>query len=179
MAAPSFTQGVIRAEKLAVFTSSKEIDEWQIREFFHEKWEILSQNMDGQTMLFITGVHGSLDGKLLEDADSLETLITQFTEIGRMKSIREDMAKRKIKAEFLGVQDFYKDEASKEIDDIKLVNKIKEIDPHMVIMVICYSQFLDLKFLLEESGILSEARLNRDLRVQSKGHFLTLSKLLS
>ena len=75
--AVSFTQGVIRIEKLAIFTASEEVDEWQIRQFFLEKWEFLTQNMDGCTMLFITGVHGTADGQLAEDADSLETMIRQ------------------------------------------------------------------------------------------------------
>ena len=108
--ATSFLQGVICVENLSIFTALEEIDEWQIREFFHEKWETLSKNMDGQTMLFITGVHGSPDGKLLEDADSLETMKTQIQEIGRMQTIREDMVARNIKVEFIGVQHFYKDE---------------------------------------------------------------------
>ena len=75
--ASSFSQGVIRAEKLAIFTSSKEIDEFQIREFFLERWDFLSQGLDNGTMLFLAGVHGTEDGKVVEVADSLETMIQQ------------------------------------------------------------------------------------------------------
>ena len=75
--AASFSQGVIRAEKLAIFTSSKEVDEWQIREFFLERWDFLSQGLDNGTMLFLAGVHGSEDGKVVEVADRLETMIQQ------------------------------------------------------------------------------------------------------
>ena len=75
--AASFSQGVIRAEKLAIFTSSKEVDEWQIREFFLERWDFLSQGLDNGTMLFLAGVHGTKDGKVIEVADSLETMIRQ------------------------------------------------------------------------------------------------------
>ena len=75
--AASFSQGVIRAEKLAIFTSSKEVDEFQIREFFLERWDFLSQGLDNGTMLFLAGVHGTKDGKVGEISDSLETMIRQ------------------------------------------------------------------------------------------------------
>ena len=41
-----------------------------------------------------------------------------------MQTIREDMAKRNIKAEFIGIQNFYKDKITKEIDEIGLISKI-------------------------------------------------------
>ena len=46
----------------------------------------------------------------------------------------------------------------------------------MTLMVICYSNTLDLKFLLEEKGLFSEARINRDLNILSKGKILTLNE---
>ena len=77
--ASSFNQGVIRAEKLAIFTSSKEVDEFQIREFFLQRWDLLSQGLDNGTMLFLVGVHGTEDGKVGENSDSLETMMRQVT----------------------------------------------------------------------------------------------------
>ena len=174
--AVSFTQGVIRLEKLAIFCASEKVNEWQIREFFLEKWKLLSPNLDNGTMLFITGVHGRADGHLDEDADSLETMIRQFN-VGAMKPIREEMLERNIKAEFIAIQSFFKNEKTKEIKEEKLIAHIRQIDPQMVIMVICYGQILDLKFLLEESGIFSELRFNRDLCIQSRGKFLSMSKV--
>ena len=82
--AASFSQGVIRVEKLAIFSSSKEVDEFQIREFFLERWDFLSQGLDNGTMLFLAGVHGTEEGKLVENADSLETIIRQV-----LKSIKD------------------------------------------------------------------------------------------
>ena len=75
--AASFSQGVIRAEKLAIFTSREEVDEFQIREFFLEHWDFLSQGLDNGTLLFLAGLHGTEDGKVVEVADSLETMIGQ------------------------------------------------------------------------------------------------------
>ena len=75
--AASFSQGVIRAEKLAIFTSSQEVDERQIREFFLERWDFLSQGLDNGTILFLAGVHGTEDGRVVEFADSFENMILQ------------------------------------------------------------------------------------------------------
>ena len=46
----------------------------------------------------------------------------------------------------------------------------------MTVMVICYSNTLDLKFLLEAKGKFSEARINRDLNILSKGKILTMNQ---
>ena len=173
--ATSFSQGVICAEKLAIFTSSDEVDEWQIREFFLEKWTFLSQFMDHGTILFIAGVHGTKEGKLSECADSLETMIRQF-KIPKMKSIEKDMEERNIKAEFLGIHQYYKNIDTKEIDEDAVLTKIQKISPQMVVMVICYSQCLEFRFLLEEKGIFSELRMNRDLCLTSKGKILTMNQ---
>ena len=93
-----------------------------------------------------------------------------------MKAIKLEMTERNIKAKFLGIHEYYKDETTKDINEENLVDDIKKINPSMVVMVICYSQILHLRFLLEGAGIFSEVRLNRDLCLQSKGQILTLSE---
>ena len=42
-------------------------------------------------------------------------------------------------------------------------------------MMICYSQFLDLKFLLERNGLFAEMRMNRELNILSNGQILTMN----
>ena len=78
-----------------------------------------------------------------------------------MKSIKEDMEERNIKAEFLGIHQYYKNIDTKEIDEVAVLTKIQKISPQMVVMVICYSQCLEFRFLLEEKGIFSELRMKR------------------
>ena len=93
-----------------------------------------------------------------------------------MQAIKLEMIERNIKAKFLGIHEYYKDEMTKDINETRLVDDVKKINPSMVVMVICYSQILHLRFLLEGSGIFSEVRLNRDLCLQSKGQILTLTE---
>ena len=173
--AKSFTQGVLQIEKLTIFSSNNEVDEWQIREFFHEKWDFLSQRLDNGTLLFMTGVHGTEDGKLGKFADSLDTMIRQF-KIPKMERIKKDIEKRNIRIEFLGIHEYYTDVSTKQIDEERVINDVRKIHPNMVVMVICYSQISSLKFLLEERGLFAEARINRELCIQSKGQILTMTK---
>ena len=43
--------------------------------------------------------------------------------------------------------------------------------------MICYSNILELKFLLEEKGLFTEMRINRDLNILSDGQILTMNDL--
>ena len=93
-----------------------------------------------------------------------------------MRAIKAEMKERNIQAKFLGIHKYYKDEDRKEIDEERLISDVQKINASMVVIVICYSQLLELKFLLEGAGIFSEVRMNRDLCLQSKGQILTMSE---
>ena len=71
--------------------------------------------------------------------------------------------------------DFIVNEETREIDETGLVSKIQSINPQITIMLICYSQILELKFLLEEKGLFAEMRMNRDLNILSNGQILTMN----
>ena len=73
--------------------------------------------------------------------------------------------------------DFFIDKESKKIDEEGLICKIRSINPQMVIMIICYSQIIELKFLLERTGIFAELRMNRELNILSNGQILTMNEV--
>ena len=87
----------------------------------------------------------------------------------------DEKEKRNIKFAYLAIPDYFKDEETKEIDEDRLIYEIRSTNPQIIIMVIYYSQILDLKFLLEERGILAEIRMNRDLNILSRGQILTMN----
>ena len=93
-----------------------------------------------------------------------------------MQAIKAEMEERNITAKFLGLHEYFKDFSTEEIDERRLVDDIKEINPTLAVMVICYSQILHLRFLLEGAGIFSEVRINRDICLLSKGQILTMSE---
>ena len=168
----------IHTEKLAIFSANAETDEWQIREYMVQNWAKLTEGLKNSTILFMAGAHGLSNGKLSEATDSVEVLQTQFTKIVPKKypKLIEDKNKRRIEFAFLNVTHFYKNEKSKQIDENKLECKILEINPGIVVIVICFSRTLDLKFLLEGKGIFSKLRIQRDLNLVSKGKVLTLNE---
>ena len=75
----------------------------------------------------------------------------------------------------MDIPDFIINEESKELDEIGIVSEIRSINPQITIMMICYSQILKLKFLLEGTGLFSEMRINRDLNILSNGQILTMN----
>ena len=188
----SFSQGVIRIENLAIVTSNGEVSPWQAKEIILKKWDILSQQLDNGIVLFIAGAHGTKAGNLDDFETSCETLINmvmmlhlcfdyyksvslfQF-ESKRMKEFRGVMESRNIVRKYLNIRQFVKDGITKVVDEKRLVNEIKTISPAIIVIVICYSSTLNIKFLLESCGIFSEVRMNRDMCIQSLGKILTMS----
>ena len=85
------------------------------------------------------------------------------------------MAKRGIKIEFLNVPDFFLDGDSNEINEDALVSEIQLVNPQIIIVMICYSHFLDLKSLLERVGLFPTLRINQDLNILSNGQILTMN----
>merc|ERR1711860_74245 len=87
----------------------------------------------------------------------------------------KDMEKRSIKIEFLNVPDFFLNEDTKEINEHALVSEIRSVNPQVIIVMICYSQFLELKYLLERTGLFPALRINQDLNILSNGQILTMN----
>ena len=87
----------------------------------------------------------------------------------------EDKERRNIKFAFIEVPNFFKNEETREIDKDALVSEIRSINPQIAFMALEYSQTLDLKFLLEASGLFSELRMNRELNIRSGGKILTMN----
>ena len=176
--AASIEHQIVHADKLAVFTCNDEIDERQIRFYVIDNWKTLTLGMDNSTILFLAGVHGYETGKLGPNG-YIEDMENQFS-LRVLKNcdsewLLEEKEKRNITFEFLAIPDYFQNEETKEIDENALVSKIRSINPQITIMVICYSQILDLKFLLEGRGLFAEMRMNRDLNILSNGQILTMN----
>ena len=75
----------------------------------------------------------------------------------------------------MNVPDFFLNEETKEIKEDALVSAIRSVNPRIIIMMICYSQILDLKYLLERAGLFPALRINQDLNILSNGQILTMN----
>ena len=74
--------------------------------------------------------------------------------------------------ELVNVDDFYNDK--RELDNKGLQERIEVISPSIVLISICYSQKLDLRFVLEMKGIFPMLRLQGDLRLVTNGKQIDL-----
>ena len=81
------------------------------------------------------------------------------------------MAQKNIKFEFVDVNEFYDEK-----DDLK-EEKLKELrakDPSLVLICICFSETLDIRFAFEILGMFPKMRLERGLQLATKGRQIKL-----
>ena len=85
---------------------------------------------------------------------------------------REDIKKRMIKIELLNLDEYYNDK--KELNRHALKTKIICISPSILLISVCYSEKLDLRFVLEMEGIFPGLKLQGDLRLATNGKLIEL-----
>ena len=83
----------------------------------------------------------------------------------------EDIKKRMIKIELLNLDEYYND---KELNRQALKTKIIHISPSILLISVCYSEKLDLRFVLEMEGIFPGLKLQGDLRLATNGKLIEL-----
>ena len=84
----------------------------------------------------------------------------------------EDIKKRMIKIELLNLDEYYNDK--KELNRQALKTKIIRISPSILLISVCYSEKLDLRFVLEMEGIFPGLKLQGDLRLATNGKLIEL-----
>ena len=84
---------------------------------------------------------------------------------------REDIKKRMIKIELLNLDEYYD---KKELNRQALKTKIICISPSILLISVCYSEKLDLRFVLEMEGIFPGLKLQGDLRLATNGKLIEL-----
>ena len=77
-----------------------------------------------------------------------------------------------IKIELLNLDEYYNDK--KELNRQALKTKIICISPSILLISVCYSEKLDLRFVLEMEGIFPGLKLQGDLRLATNGKLIEL-----
>lgn len=88
------------------------------------------------------------------------------------KRLSNDLKARRLKFELLNVHEFYNE--LDELDRVALKKCISNINPSLMCISICYSDKLDLRFVLELEAIFPDLRLRRDLTMVTKGKQINL-----
>ena len=85
-----------------------------------------------------------------------------------------DMKKRNIKIESLDVDQFYNE--AKELDQKGLKIQVLALNPSIIVVSICFSETLDLRFALEVEAIFPELRLKQELTMVTHGKQIELDE---
>ena len=158
----------LHVQKGAILLNKREVQAREWLNYLIDNWHELTLNMRNFTILLLAGRHGKYDGSIgpLEDTDILmfnhERLIAVLHD-----QFAKDIDDRNIRLELLNVNQFY-DESNQL--DIKLLSfSVKAIEPSLVVISICFSEKLDLRFALELEGVFPSLRLARNLSLVTQG----------
>ena len=88
------------------------------------------------------------------------------------RDYKDDIEKQNIKFELINVDEFYND--TKQLNHELIVARVNEVNPGLVLISICFSEKLDLRFALEVQGIFPEMRLTRSLSLATNGKQIEL-----
>ena len=70
----------------------------------------------------------------------------------------------------------YVEEGTLTVQDAKLVEKVKLINPGITIICVCYSHMSHIHMILAKAGVLSKEKLERDLQLTTKGKCISLDE---
>ena len=162
---------VFSIENTAIITTNEEITARQTRSYLLNNWEKLTSNRTSIRILILAGIHGYEDGKLGPVDQGLQK--DNESQIKVLKRKLKKMEKRNIEIEAIDVGQHSNDSL---LDEIKLLETIKDFQPNLMILGICWSRLSELNDLFRANGIYPELALNQDLVTITKGKNCTLDQ---
>ena len=155
---------VFSIENTVIITTNEEISARQTRSLLLKDWDKLTANQKIVRILILAGIHGYDDGKLGPLDHGLQR--DNENQIKVLKRKLEEFEKRSVEIEALDVGQHYE---TKLLDEKKLLKKIQEFQPTILILGICWSRISELNDLFQAFGIYPELVLNQDLVTITKG----------
>ena len=128
-------------------------------------------NRKNAKILIICGAHGDPDGSIKAKAEDASPKAMKDKWI-KDQLISEDQV------EVLDIFDYIKGGTGSrhEIEDTKLVDKVRTMNPGIIAICVCYSHLSQIHLILSEAGILSVQKLERDLQLSTKGRCISLDE---
>ena len=128
-------------------------------------------NRKNAKILIICGAHGDPDGSIKAKAEDASPKAMKDKWI-KDQLISEDQV------EVLDIFDYIKGgtRSRHEIEDTKLVDKVRTVNPGIIAICVCYSHLSQIHLILSEAGILSVQKLERDLQLSTKGRCISLDE---
>ena len=163
---------VFSIENTVIITTNEEITARQTRSYLLNNWDKLTSNRTSIRILILAGIHGYEDGKLGPLDQGLQKDNESQIKVLKRK-LKEDMEKRNIEIEAIDVGQHHDDNL---LDETKLLATIKDFQPTLMILGICWSRLSELNDLFRANGIYPELALNQDLVTITKGKNCTLDQ---
>ena len=163
----------LQIQKSCILLNNGEVSILKWRKHITKNWKELTHGLKDGYIVFLGGRHGKEDGQIGEEDPAIQGHFSQQIQLlEENPEVQQDMEKNKIKIEIVDVCNYYDKDAKLNLND--LMQRLSEIDPRIIVISICHSVNLDLRFALEVEGLFAHMRLQRDLNLTTNGKQITL-----
>ena len=164
----------LKIQKSCILLNSGEVTAKEWRDDIAKNWKELTRNLSDGSIVILSGRHGNEDGQIGKEEDAMIEQDKKQIQVLKRKNpeVQKDMEEKNIRIEVLNVCNYYDKDDKLKLEDIK--EKLNEIDPSILVISICHSENLDLRFALEVEGIFARIRITRDLNLTTNGKQITL-----
>ena len=159
----------LQIQKSCILLNNGEVTAREWRAYIAKNWKELTRNLYNCYIVILAGRHGNEDGKIGPEDDSIKRHHEEQIQLLQSNNpeVQNDMEEKSIKIALLDVSKYYDKDDKLNFEDLSL--KLIEIGPSILVISICHSVNLDLRFALEVEGIFAHIRLKRDLSLTTKG----------
>ena len=157
----------LQIQKSCILLNNYEVSAWKWRTEIAKNWKELTDCLHDGCVVILFGRHGQKDGQIGdEDPDIQGDHKQQFDILEKDPEVQQDMKKNNIEIKLVDVCKYF-DKKKLNLENLK--QRLREINPLILVISICHSVNLDLRFALEVEGLFAHMRLQRDLNLTTNG----------
>ena len=162
----------LQIQKSCILLNTDQVTARQWRVYIATNWKKLTDQLRDGYIVILCGRHGEEDGQIGEEDPAIQRHHEEQIKIlQQTPEVKQDMENNNIQIKMVDVCPYYKDA---ELNLEYLMQKLREIDPFIIVISICHSVNLDLRFALEVEGLFAHMRIQRDLNLTTNGKQITL-----
>ena len=163
----------LQIQKSCILLNTDEVSVLKWRKHIAKNWKELTHGLKDGYIVILGGRHGQEDGQIGKEDPAIQRHFSkQIQLLEENPEVKQDMEKNNIKIEMVDVCNYYDKDAKLNLGD--LMRRLTEIDPFIIVISICHSVNLDLRFALEVEGLFAHMRIQRDLNLTTNGKQITL-----
>ena len=162
----------LQIQKSCILLSNDQVSVRQWRKYIADNWRELTFCLHDGCIVILFGRHGEEGGQIGDEDPAIQRWHEeQFEMLEKDPEVQQDMEKNNIEIKLVNVCKYF-DKKKLNLED--LMHRLREINPLILVISICHSVNLDLRFALEVEGLFARMRLQRDLNLTTNGKQITL-----